>query len=112
MSISTPRGQVQSETGAVVFPSRLLRAEVAINGFDVQYADGDHHVFRQIVDARIENIQDRTVFFRVDFLLRDSSGNIDDPFRGRVDVLVIADIERERVRPPVFARELEQPAVG
>lgn len=105
-------GQIQSETGAVVFPSRVLRAEVAINGFDVQYTNGDHNILRQLIDARIENVQDRTVFFRVDFLLRDSSGNIDDPFKGRVDVLVIAEVEAERVRPQVFARELQQQQVG
>jgi len=85
-------GRVQNEPAAVVFGSRVNRAEVAINGFDVQFTDGDHHVFRQIVDAKIDRIEANTVFVSVDLLLRDSSGNIDDRFQGRVDLLVVADV--------------------
>ncbi len=85
-------GRIQNEPAAVVFGSRVHKAEVAINGFDVQYTDGDHHIFREIVDAKIDRIDANTVFVSVDLLLRDSSGNIDDRFHGRVDVLVIADV--------------------
>jgi hypothetical protein len=86
------KGQIQSEVASVVFNSRVIRADVALNGFDVQFTDGDHHMFREMIDARIEAIRTNTVDVRVDYLLRDSSGNIDDRYHGRVDVLVIADV--------------------
>jgi hypothetical protein len=86
------RGQIQSEVASVVFNGRVVRADAALNGFDVQFTDGDHHVFRQLIDARIEAIRNNVVDVRVDYLLRDSSGNIDDRYNGRVDVLVIADV--------------------
>ena len=86
------RGQTQSEVGSVAFPSAVRSAEVSIAGFDIRYNNGDHHVLRQTVDARIERIEFGTVYFRVNLLLRDSSGNTDDPFSGTVNVLVIADV--------------------
>ena len=85
-------GQIQDEAATVTFNSRVLRADVALNGFDVQFTDGDHHVFREVVDARISTINNNTVTVAVRYLLRDSSGNIDDRYHGRVDALVIADV--------------------
>jgi len=70
----------------------VRKADATIAGYDIRYDNGDHEVFRQLIDARVERIQDRTVFFRINFLLRDSSGNIDDPFSGTVRVLVLADV--------------------
>lgn len=87
------RGQTQTQVGAVPFPTTVKSADVSIAGFDIRYNNGDHHLLRQMVEAKIERIKDRTVFFRVDFLLRDSSGSIDDPFSGTVDVLVFADVQ-------------------
>ena len=75
-----------------MFNGRVNKADVALNGFDIRYTDGDHHLLREMVDARVTAINDRTVFVAVDYLLRDSSGNIDDRYQGRVDVLVIADV--------------------
>jgi len=86
------RGQTQNEVATVVFNSRVIKADVALNGFDVQFTDGDHHIFRQIIDAGISTINNNTVTVRVSYLLRDSSGNIDDRYHGRVDVLVIAEV--------------------
>lgn len=86
------RGREQSEPAAVVFRSRVQKADVAINGFNVGFTDGDHHVWRHKIDARIERVVDETVFVRVNYLLRDSSGNIDDRYDGTVDVLVFADV--------------------
>ena len=92
INFDSTRGQIQSEVTSVVFRSPVTRADVALNGFDVQYTDGDHNLFRELIDARIEAIRDRTVDVRVNYLLRDSSGNIDDRYHGRVDVLVIAEV--------------------
>ena len=85
-------GQVQDEVATVTFNSRVLRADVALNGFDVQFTDGDHHVFRETIDARISTINNNTVTVGVRYLLRDSSGNIDDRYHGRVDALVLAEV--------------------
>ncbi len=86
------RGQTQNEVATVVFNSRVIRADAALNGFDVQFTDGDHHIFRQVIDARISTVNANTVTVGVSYLLRDSSGNIDDRYHGRVDVLVIAEV--------------------
>jgi len=85
-------GQTQNETATVVFNGRVIRADAALNGFDVQFTDSDHHIFRQTVDASIRTVNNNTVTVGVRYLLRDSSGNIDDRYNGRVDVLVIADV--------------------
>jgi hypothetical protein len=86
------KGQIQTEFTSAVFNSLVPRAEVALNGFDIQFNNGDHHMLREVIDASIDSIQDRTVRVRVDYLLQDGSGNIDDPYSGRVDVLVFAEV--------------------
>lgn len=86
------KGQIQNEVTTVTFNSKVIRADVALNGFDVQFTDGDHHVFRQIIDASISTVNNNTVTVGVRYLLRDNSGNIDDRYHGRVDVLVIAEV--------------------
>ena len=85
-------GQTQNESATVVFNSRVIRADAALNGFDVQFTDGDHHVFREMIDASVLTINSNTVTVGVAYLLRDKSGNIDDRYHGRVDVLVIAEV--------------------
>jgi hypothetical protein len=86
------RGQIQNEPATVVFNGRVLRADAALNGFDVQFTDDDHHIFRELIDASVLTINNNTVTVGVTYLLRDKSGNIDDRYHGRVDVLVIADV--------------------
>ena len=85
------RGREQRETGAVVFPSAVQRAEAAVNGYAITYNNGDHHILAQKIDVDPPRIVNNTVFVDVNFLLRDSGGNIDDPFSGFVDVMVVAD---------------------
>jgi hypothetical protein len=57
----------------------------------VTYNNGDHEVLAQKIDVDQPRINGNTVFVDVNFLLRDDSGNIDDPFSGFVDVTVIVD---------------------
>jgi hypothetical protein len=92
ISFDPTRGQTQNESATVVFNNRVVRADAALNGFDVQFTDGDHNLFREMIDARILTINNNTVTVGVDYLLRDKSGNIDDRYHGRVDVLVIAEV--------------------
>lgn len=98
INFDSSRGEIQSEVGAVVFANTVRRADVTIAGYDTRYTNGDHEISRQIIDARLERIQDRTVFFRVNFLLRDASGNIDDLYSGTVRVLVLADVAQPQTQ--------------
>ena len=84
-------GSAQSLEMAFVFPTNVRRAEAAINGFSFGFTSSDHHLFRQEVDAAVTRITLTTVFVRVNFALRDSSGFFDDRYDGFVDVMVIVD---------------------
>ncbi|MGE5763544.1 MAG: hypothetical protein ACM3ZF_06610 [Mycobacterium leprae] len=70
----------------------MNRAEAALKGFDISYRDDDHHLLREEVDIDIDGIIANTVSVAVNYVLRDNSGNIDDAYRGVVEVLVIADV--------------------
>lgn len=75
----------------MAFPSAVRSAHVALNGFDVSYTDGDHHILRQLVDISDPTIVGNAVTYNVSLLLRDGSGTIDDRYQGTVDTLIIAD---------------------
>ena len=85
-------GQVQTQFTTAQFNSRVIRAEAALKSFDIGYTNGDHHVLREVIQTNIEAMLDNTVTFRVDYLFRDDSGNIDDTYNGTVDLLVIAEV--------------------
>ena len=85
-------GRPQRESATAVFGGPVRRANAALKGFNIGYTNGDHEVLRQEVDVDVTSILNNTVTVAVDFLLRDSSGDIDDPFSGSVEVLVIADV--------------------
>ena len=77
----------------VIFSSPVRRAEAAIKGYNVGYTGEDHHIFRQEVEIRnVHIVEGNGVCFDIDYLFRDSSGNIDDRYSGWVDVLVVADV--------------------
>jgi hypothetical protein len=48
--------------------------------------------------VRVERIEDETVIFRVDVMLRDWLGDVDDPFWGHADVLVVAPVEQRPLK--------------
>jgi len=87
-------GGVISKPGSAVFNGTVHRATVVLSGFKISFANGEHPLLAE--EIRIN--QQKTSFsgnhvdFTVDFLLRDASGNIDDPFVGFVEVVVIADV--------------------
>ena len=86
------QGVEQNETATFNFNKNVIRAEALINGFDIEYTNGDRHILRQKIDTRVTLINGSSVEVDIAFLLRDSSGNIDDPYEGNVDVVVIAEI--------------------
>ena len=87
----TTSGRKQREEATAVFSARVEKAEAMLKGFNLRYANGDHHVLEQEIDLDITQVNNNTVTVAADFLLRDGSGNIDDPYRGFVQAVVIAD---------------------
>ena len=61
-------------------------------GFEIQYDNGDHHVLQEQVQVDVNGINGTSVDVAATFLLRDGSGNIDDPYSGSISALVIADV--------------------
>jgi hypothetical protein len=86
-------GREQNESATVAFSRTVIKAEAALNGFDIQFTDEDHHFLREAIDASIIAINGNTVTVNVKYVLRDSSGDIDDRYQGSVDVLVIAEVQ-------------------
>ncbi len=83
-------GQMETEFRAASFVRPVRRAEAILKGFELRYTNGDHHILKEQV-ALSTRINGNTVEVRADVLLRDGSGNIDDPFDGWVDAVVIAE---------------------
>jgi hypothetical protein len=73
-----------------IFPSNVLHASAAIGGFAIGYTNSDHHLWKQTINVKLEPVQN-VVPVEVTYLLRDSSGDVDDPYDGTIDVLVIAE---------------------
>ncbi len=85
-------GAAQRENGVAVFGSTVRRANAALKGFNIFFAEVDRNFFHQEIAIGSTSISGNSVSFSVDFALRDSTGNFDDPFGGSVEVLVIADV--------------------
>ncbi len=92
VSFPTLSGGSQRQTSFATFGSAVRAANTALKGFDISYGNGDHHVLRQQVDIDLLTVNGNVVNFAVDLVLRDNSGNFDDPFGGTVEVLVVADV--------------------
>lgn len=86
------KGRIQNEPGTATFSSRVNKAELALRSYHMGYTDGDHHVFKAEIELSRPSITGPTVNFTAEFLLRDSSGTIDDRYDGWIDVLIIADV--------------------
>jgi hypothetical protein len=94
VAFPTTTGREQTVNSFADFNTTVRAAHVAINGFDTSYRNGDHHLGELKIDCSgSPSSSGRRVNFAVNFLLRDFSGNIDDPYAGWVDVLVIADVQ-------------------
>lgn len=75
----------------VTFGSTVLRASVALNGFNLAYGDDlDRHLNVVEADTDFIRIVGNTVRFRVQCNLADK--NSDDPYSGVVNALVIAEV--------------------
>jgi hypothetical protein len=98
---ASKKGSEQVLIGSVDFGRPVTRAQSALNGFNSHYDGGDHNLLQHKIITNIDRIEGSRVFVKVTYLLRDSSGNIDDKFSGGVHVLVFADVATGPV-PPIF----------
>jgi hypothetical protein len=92
-SFDPTAGRIQQLTlRTAPFRGNVTRVQALLKGFDITYNNGDHHVLREEIDldAAVDPAHPTTVNVTARFLLRDSSGNIDDPFSGNVRAVVIA----------------------
>jgi len=87
------RDQRQREPGSVNFGSAVRTAEASIKGYKVKFTGADHPLHEIEVDIDDVTINGSNVTFNVDLVLRDRTGNYDDAYEGRVEVLIIADLK-------------------
>jgi hypothetical protein len=85
-------GSTQSQVRSINFGRTVQHVAVMLAGFDIRYNNGDHHVLRESIQLRISGNNGGVVNVEAKFLLRDGSGNIDDPYSGSIDAVVIADL--------------------
>jgi hypothetical protein len=89
--VSIPSGTGRREINdSVSFGSPVRSAALALNGFQVDYVNSDHHINVVEIDTDLSSISGNDVHFRVQADYADK--NFDDPYRGYVEVLVIADV--------------------
>ncbi|MDF2802732.1 MAG: hypothetical protein K0S61_2635 [Anaerocolumna sp.] len=74
----------------VDFGSRVVNASVAIQGFNVAYSGGDHHVKSIVTKAAINGVSGSSVSISGNCYMTDNSSNRG---AGSLDVLVIAECE-------------------
>lgn len=93
--ISFPRttGRKQRVSTTVNIGRRIVSHQALLKGFNIRYDNGDHHILENEIDLD-SSISGTSVQVWGDFLLRDSSGNIDDPYQGWINFVVIAEVER------------------
>ncbi|MCP2293976.1 hypothetical protein APR11_000380 [Nocardia amikacinitolerans] len=80
----------RSFRASVDFPSNVREADVALNGFRLNFAGVVQRPIGEVeVDLELVSVVNRRVFFDVHCQYADA--NFDDPYNGYASVLVIAD---------------------
>jgi hypothetical protein len=83
-------------TSSVNFSSNVIRAEVALNGFDLDFLPSgttgqvDRHINVVEADTDLVSVSGTTVTVRLECQYADV--NFDDPYQGFVGALVIAEV--------------------
>lgn len=89
--VFTPNARVQVKQVAVDFGRVVNRGSVALQEFNMGYADDlDRDMARMVVNLDGVDTEGSEVRFRVSTLFRDASNN--DPFNAEVRVLVLAEL--------------------
>lgn len=90
-TIQIPNGTGRrSIDDSVTFNSRVRRADVALNGFKLDFTNSDHHINVVEVDTDRVSVSENEVHYRVECNYADK--NFDDSYSGNVEVLVIAEV--------------------
>ena len=85
-------GAVQHQVRSINFGRTVQNMAVILQGFDIQYNNGDHHVLQESIEVSGFVLGRSVVDVFAFILLRDGSGNIDDPYSGSIDAVVLADV--------------------
>jgi hypothetical protein len=89
-------GDVNTATQINVFSTRVKAVHsVVMRGYEYDFKNADHHVHQiqaQLTETSIDPTNPAVVHVKGLLLLRDFSGNIDDPFEGSIDYTVIAEV--------------------
>jgi hypothetical protein len=85
-------GLQQLQSRQFNFGRTVQNVAVILQGFNVQYDNGDHHVLEESIEVSGFVLGDQVVDVFANILLRDGSGNIDDPYSGSIDAVVLADV--------------------
>lgn len=83
-------GRSQELTYEMDFQRRVSKATVAIKSFIARFDNADHELHAFEIVTSIQRIVNTKVFVKVNFLLRDDSGNIDDRYSGAVHVVGVS----------------------
>lgn len=86
-------GGVRRETDVVAFNRNVRQAQACLKGWEVQFQGQDRELHHIHVDIDVTGVAGNIVNVAADFGLRDRSGNFDDPYRGFVQGVVIADTD-------------------
>ncbi len=91
--ITFPRttGRRQRRTATVDFGRPIATHQAMLKGFNIRYDNGDHHLLETEIDLD-SSVSGSVVTVHGDFVLRDSSGTFDDPYRGWINFVVMAQL--------------------
>ena len=84
-------GRRQRVTSSVTFDGTINSYQVVMKGYNIRYDDSDHHILELELDLDASR-SGSTINVSGDFVLRDSSGNYDDPYEGWLNYVVLADV--------------------
>ena len=98
LEFASTTGQVAETSQISTFSGPVKKVITAVmRGYDFGFEGKDrpvHEIQAQVTGATVIDIQnpDKRVFVFGLLLLRDFSGNIDDPYHGTIDYTVIAEV--------------------
>ena len=84
-------GRRQRGSSTVTFSGTIRAFQVVMKGYNIRYDNVDHRILELELDLDSSR-RGSTVTVNADFVLRDSSGNFDDPYEGWMNFVVMADV--------------------
>jgi hypothetical protein len=92
INFPSAKGRRQRGSQAVTFNGTISECQVVMKGYNIRYSKSDHHILELELDLDFTR-SGTTVTVFGDFVLRDSSGNYDDPYQGWINFVVMADVK-------------------